>query len=67
MTSDTFTRYNVQSVHKICQQIERWIDQAENILDKESNKDYPNQEWIEMIESRLEYLNNALEALENLE
>ena len=44
-----------------------YVDDKETQLDNENDRDYPNEEKLEKLESQIEVLNNAIEALEDYE
>jgi hypothetical protein len=67
VTKVELPRYDIRQVSKMVELLEHWIDSSNETLDNENNKDSPNQDRIDTLESRVEALENAKDALEGIE
>lgn len=67
MATDKITRYNIKSVQSMIAQLEAWIEQTEETLGNAEDADYPNEERIDKLNERLASLEQAKEALEEIE
>jgi peptidoglycan hydrolase CwlO-like protein len=56
-----------KSIDNILEQLRGYAEDKEIQLDNENDRDYPNEEKLEKLESQIEVLNNAIEALEDYE
>lgn len=66
--NDTGTvRYSITSVAKMIAQLEAWLDSSQKSIDNEEARDYPNDERLEELEARIEALESAKVALEEIE
>lgn len=48
-------------------QIEDWITQSNDTLCNEESKDYPNEERMDILNNRIDSLQEAYDALQNIE
>jgi septal ring factor EnvC (AmiA/AmiB activator) len=67
MATDKITRYNIKSVQSMIAQLEAWIEQTEETLGNAEDAEYPNEERIDKLNERLASLEQAKDALEEIE
>jgi hypothetical protein len=60
-------RYSIVQVRQMMTTLESWIDSTEETLGNEEGKDYPNEDRLDSLQTRLDALNEAFSALEGIE
>ena len=60
-------RYTLANVQQVAATLTEWADQAQDSLDTAEEAEYPNDERIDMLTERLQYLEEAKDALESIE
>ena len=60
-------RYTLANVQQIATTLSEWSDQAQSSLETAEEAEYPNDERIDMLTERLQYLEEARDALESIE
>ncbi len=60
-------RYTLANVQQVATTLTEWADQAQSSLDTAEDAEYPNDERIDMLTERLQYLEEAKDALESIE
>jgi len=59
--------YSITRVHNMMATLQEWIEQSENTLQNEEAKTSPNEDRIENLTTRLDSLNTARDALDEIE
>ena len=59
--------YSITRVHDMMATLQGWIEQSENTLQNEEAKTSPNEDRIENLTTRLDSLNTARDALDEIE
>lgn len=62
----TIQRYNPATVQTIVNQLQQLIDVSQEAYDNEEAKDYPNDERMDSLDTRITGLQEALDALEGI-
>jgi len=60
-------KYSITQINRVLEELRAWHESTEETLDNEENKDYPNEERVDMLQTRLDSLQEAIDALENIE
>ena len=60
-------RYNSLTVKNTIQTLAEMIESSQDTLDNEESRDYPNQEKIDTLNDRIDYLQQAMDALESID
>ena len=61
------TRYNSRAVANMIATLQAWYEQTITTLNNEESRDYPDQERIEALETRLDAITGAIDALQEIE
>ena len=67
MAAAAATRYSIASVRVMRETLEARIEQSQGVLDREEGRDYPSEDRIDDLTTRIEALQGALDALEEIE
>mgnify|MGYP001573812012 CR=1 FL=1 len=59
--------YSITQINRVMRELEHWIDQSQETLDNEESRDYPNEERLDKLQKRIDGLQNAYDALEEIE
>ena len=59
--------YSITQVRRVMAELKSWIETSEETLDNAESADYPNDGRIDKLQTRLEALNDALNALGDIE
>lgn len=60
-------RYSITQIQRVINELTEWRDASQETLDNEEAKDYPNDERIDKLSTRIDALTEAIEALEGIE
>lgn len=60
------TRYSITSARRMMTELDDWIEQTNESISNEEDRDYPNDARLEALQTRLEALEIALDALGDL-
>jgi hypothetical protein len=63
----TVRKYNRASLDNIITELEAWIEQSEDTLGNEESRDYPNEDRLDMLQTRIDQLQQASEALQGID
>ena len=63
----TETRYTFVALQNVIRQLESWLYAAEESLEREEDRDTPNDERLDRYNDRIECLQNAVDSLEAIE
>ena len=63
----TFKRYDIRQVNLMREQLDEWINTSSDVLNNEEAKDYPNEERIDSLNTRIDALQAAYDALGEIE
>lgn len=60
-------RYDPRTVARIVSEIQAMLEASQDALDNEESRDYPNNERVDMLQTRVDALQEAYNALEGIE
>ena len=60
-------RYTILALRDMLRTLNAWVAATEGFIDTATAADYPNDERIDMLETRLDALQNAIDALGDLD
>lgn len=60
-------RYNKVSLTKMIDQLEQWVELTDEIRSSEEDKDYPNEERIGRLSTRIDAMESAVSSLQEIE
>ncbi len=60
-------RYSITGARKMVETLGIWVDQTQDTIDSEESRDYPSDTRLEALAIRLDALETAKDALEELE
>lgn len=60
-------RYSITGVKRILAELEAWLEQSQDSLDSEEGRDYPNDERLDRLTQRVDSLQQAYDALDEIE
>ena len=67
MATTAAPRYSITSARIMMATLEAWLEQSGETLSNEESKDYPNDERIDALTTRMDALQAAVDALDWLE
>lgn len=66
MTTRTARRYSEVLVEAMMRELQGWIEQSTDTLNNEESKDYPDDKRMDMLSARIDALQAAYDALEEI-
>lgn len=63
----TTRRYSITAVAAMMADLEAWIEQSSDTLNNEEAKDYPNEDRLDNLNTRIDALQAAYDALADIE
>ena len=60
-------KYSITQIRKVRVDLEDYIVQTEETIDNIESSDYPSESRLDRLQERLDYLQTAFDALENIE
>lgn len=60
-------RYNRIALNKVVEQLEQWVEGTEEVRSNEEDKDYPNEDRLDELSTRIDAMESAVASLQEIE